>query len=87
MSWIPCTLNSCRAWKIPPKRCQRQIYPQTIVNLIAATTTETGLDVHCKLDDAEYEKGRKVTDDEMAVINIRRHRFHPEWNYTISPRS
>ncbi|MDH5658995.1 MAG: ISAzo13 family transposase [Nitrosopumilus sp.] len=60
---------------------------QTIVNLIAATTTETGLDVHCELDDAEYEKGRKVTDDEMAVINIRRHRFHPEWNYTISPRS
>lgn len=60
---------------------------QTIVNLIAATTTETGLDVHCELDTAEYEKGRKVSDDEMATINIRPHKFHPEWNYTISPRT
>jgi transposase len=59
---------------------------QTIVSLIAATTTASGLDVQCELDDAEYKKGRKVTDDEMATINIRRHRFHPEWNYTISPR-
>jgi len=60
---------------------------QTIVNLVAATTTETGLDVRCDLDDAEYEKGRKVADEEMATINIRPHRFHPEWNYTISPRA
>jgi len=59
---------------------------QTIVNLIAATTTEAGLTVRSELDEACYQKGRKVTDEEMATINIRRHRFHGDWNYTISPR-
>jgi hypothetical protein len=59
---------------------------QTIVNLIAATTTETGLDVHCELDDSTYQKGRKVTDAEMNSINIHRQRFHGDWNYTIYPR-
>ena len=59
---------------------------QTIVNLIAATSTETGLKVRCELDDGEYEKGRKVTDAELAALNIRPHRFHGDWNYTISPR-
>ncbi len=59
---------------------------QTIVSLIAAPTTANGLDVQCELDDAKYKKGLKVTDDEMATIDIRRHRFHPEWNYTTSPR-
>ena len=59
---------------------------QTIVNLIAATTTETGLDVRSELDDSCYKKGRKVTDAEMSSIKLRRHRFHGEWNYTISPQ-
>ena len=59
---------------------------QTIVSLISATTTETGLAVRCELDDSIYQKGRKVTDEEMETININRHSFHPEWNYTISPR-
>ena len=59
---------------------------QTIVNLIAATTTETGLDVHSELDDSVYQKGRKVTNAEMTSIRIRNHSFHGEWNYTISPR-
>jgi len=59
---------------------------QTIVNLIAATTTTTGLDVRSAMDDTYYQKGRKVTDAEMESINIRRHGFHGDWNYTISPR-
>jgi hypothetical protein len=59
---------------------------QTIVNLIASTTTEAGLTVRCELDDNVYEKGRKVTDEEMNSINLEKHDFHPEWNYTISPR-
>lgn len=59
---------------------------QTIVNLIAATSTETGLKVRCEIDDSEYQKGRKVTDAEMASLNIRPHEFHSDWNYTISPR-
>jgi len=58
---------------------------QTIVNLIAATTTEKGLEVCCELDENTYEKGRKVCDAEMATINIQPHEFHGDWNYTICP--
>lgn len=58
---------------------------QTIVNLIGATKTRAGLKVKCELDESEYEKGRKISDEEMATINLRPHRFHGEWNYTIEP--
>jgi hypothetical protein len=58
---------------------------QTIVQLIAATTTQTGLKVQCEIDANTYPKGVKVEDDEMAALNIRRHDFHGEWNYTITP--
>ena len=58
---------------------------QTVVKLIAATTTKTGLEVQCELDPSGYEKGRKVSDDEMQTIKLRPHRFHGEWNYTIDP--
>jgi hypothetical protein len=58
---------------------------QTIVNLIASTTTEAGLRVRARLDDSHYQKGRKVTDAEMKSINLRPHSFHGDWNYTISP--
>ena len=57
-----------------------------VVELIASTTTKTGLVVRCELDDRIYPKGIKVSDDEMASINIKGDAFHPEWNYTISPR-
>ena len=57
-----------------------------VVELIASTTTKTGLIVRCELDDRIYPKGIKVSDDEMASINIKGDAFHPEWNYTISPR-
>jgi len=58
---------------------------QTVVNLIAGTTTRTGLEVQCELDPWGYEKGRKVSDEEMETIKLRPHRFHGEWNYTIKP--
>ena len=58
-----------------------------MVELIAATTTKTGLKVHCELDTKTYVKGIKVSDAEMATLNIKGDVFHPEWNYTISPRS
>ena len=58
----------------------------TIVELIAATTTKTGLRVACALDERTYEKGIKVTDAEMAALDIRGDTFHPEWNYTVHPR-
>ena len=57
-----------------------------IVQLIASTTTDTGLTVACRLDENDYEKGIKVTDAEMAALNIQPAAFHGEWNYTIAPR-
>jgi hypothetical protein len=58
---------------------------QVIIDLISATTTETGLKVVCELDDNVYPKGVVVSDKEMAAINIVRADFHGEWNYTIKP--
>lgn len=58
---------------------------ETVVQLIGAVKTNTGLRVKAKLDLNDYEKGRTVTDKEMKQINIRRHKFHPDWNYTIKP--
>jgi Rhodopirellula transposase DDE domain len=57
-----------------------------IVELIGATTTKTGLKVECALDERTYEKGIKISDAEMATLNITGDDFHPEWNYTIRPR-
>jgi hypothetical protein len=57
-----------------------------VVELIGATTTETGLKVECLLDERTYEKGIKVSDAEMAALDIAGDAFHPEWNYTIKPR-
>ena len=58
---------------------------QAIVQLIAATTTKTGLKVQAEIDPNSYPAGVKVTDAEMDEINIHRHPFHGDWNYTISP--
>jgi len=58
---------------------------QTIVRLIGATTTTTDLRVERALDDRKYEKGRTVSDAEMAALHIRPHEFHGEWNYTFGP--
>ena len=57
---------------------------EVIINSIAATTTHTGLEVYARLDDNDYPK-IEVTDAELAAVNLTRHQFHPEWNYTISP--
>ncbi len=59
---------------------------QTIVQLIASTTTRTGLNVKCDIDPNLYPAGIKVSDAEMAAINIVPYEFHGEWNYSISPR-
>ena len=58
---------------------------QVIVQLIGSTTTDTGLKVCCEIDGNIYPKGVKVSDQEMAELNINGNAFHPEWNYTISP--
>ncbi len=56
-----------------------------VVELIAATTTRTGLKVESALDTATYEKGIKVSDAEMKALDIQGDPFHPEWNYTSVP--
>jgi transposase len=58
---------------------------ETIVNLIARTTTAKGLKVTCRLDRRKYPIGRKVSDDEMKQIKLTKNKFHGEWNYTIHP--
>lgn len=59
---------------------------ETVVRLIAATTTAKGLTVTCRLDRRKYPVGRKVTADEFAMLNVIPQRFHGEWNYLIKPR-
>ena len=71
------TLN----WRGKPLRSFK-----TIVQLIAATTTTTGLTVRAELDENKYAKGVKISDAQFAAINLARHPFHGDWNYTISPR-
>ena len=58
---------------------------QVMVELIAATTTTTGLKVRAQLDQGYYPTGIKVTDKQLAAVPLRRHDFHGDWNYTISP--
>jgi len=59
---------------------------ETVIELIASTTTKAGLTVRCELDTRDYPKGIKVSNAEMMTLNIEGDTFHPEWNYTISPR-
>ncbi len=67
-------------WKATPLLSYR-----VIVELIAATTTKTGLTVKCELDSAHYPKGVAVSPKQMDTLNITRDMFHGEWNYTIHP--
>jgi hypothetical protein len=55
--------------------------------MIAATRTDSGLTVRCRLDQASYPTGVTVSDDELANVNITRCDFHGEWNYAIAPRT
>lgn len=57
----------------------------TIVSLIASTRTKMGLKVRCELDKGRYPKGIKIPNAQMAQINLQRHSFHGDWNYTIRP--
>lgn len=68
-------------------RGQPLLTRETVVNLIANTSTHKGLKVKAVLDENEYEAGREVSESELAELNVRRDNFHPEWNYTIVPRN
>ncbi len=60
---------------------------EVIVNLIANTTTQTGLCVEAALDECDYPLKVKVSDEQMAELNIRKMQFHGEWNYSLNPRT
>jgi hypothetical protein len=57
---------------------------RTIIELISATTTTTGLTIRTEADTSTYETGTKISDDELAAIPLTRHDFHGDWNYTIA---
>ena len=59
----------------------------SLVNLISSTTTNNGLTVIARLDETEYEKGRKFTKNDMESLNIHAHDIFPNWNYSILPRA
>ena len=59
---------------------------ETVVQLIAATSTRAGLAVQAELDDRAYPKGTKISDEQMAALPLTRHHFHGEWNYTLKPK-
>lgn len=76
-----------RLWSFVSKnwRGRPLVSYEVIVNSIAATTTSEGLEVFARLDEREYEDKIKVSDAEMAAVNLEPDEFHPEWNYTITP--
>lgn len=59
---------------------------EVIVNLIASTTTQAGLTVRAALDTNVYETGIKVSDEQLATVNLTAAKFHKDWNYTIRPK-
>ncbi len=59
---------------------------EAVVNLIGSTTTRSGLKVKAVLDKRQYKTGRKVADREMQALQLKRHRFHGDWNYTLTSR-
>ena len=58
---------------------------EVVVKLVSSTRTSEGLEVHCWLDEKEYQKGRKISDRQMESVRLKRHKFHGEWNYEILP--
>jgi len=66
-------------------RAKPLVSRQTVIDLIAATTTKTGLEVFAQLDERAYPKAIKVSDAQLASVKLHPNSFHPEWNYTIKP--
>ena len=66
-------------------RARPLVSREAVVELIANTTTGNGLTIRAELDENEYPKGVKVTDEQMAALSLARDKFHGDWNYTISP--
>jgi len=69
-------------WKGEPLVCY-----ETIIERIGATTTKKGLKVSARLDQNEYKRGMKFSNEKMAKLNLKTHELHPKWNYTIMPKN
>jgi Rhodopirellula transposase DDE domain len=67
-------------------RGQPLVSYEAVVNLIGGTRTRSGLKVKAMLDTRTYEKGQKISAQQIQELNLRGQAFHPDWNYTISPR-
>ena len=67
-------------------RGQPLVSHEVVVNLIGATTTNAGLAIRSELDEGSYPTGRKVTNEQMDALSIKRDPFHGEWNYSLFPR-
>ena len=59
---------------------------ETVVNLIGGTSTQAGLKVKALLDTNQYETGVELSKADMDQLHLTRHKTHPDWNYTLSPR-
>ena len=57
-----------------------------VVNLIGHTRTKSGLTIRSELDENSYPTGQTVSDEQMETLNLKRDRFHGEWNYMLTPR-
>jgi hypothetical protein len=68
-------------------RGQPLVSYETVVNLIGSTRTRSGLQVKAMLDKRTYEKGQKVSSQQIQQLSLKGHSFHPDWNYTLSPRN
>jgi hypothetical protein len=66
-------------------RAKPLVSRQAVIDLIASTTTTTGLKVYARLDPNTYATKIQVSNEQMRAVNIKRDEFHPEWNYTIIP--
>ena len=58
---------------------------EVVINLIANTTTQAGLRIQAELDAGTYSTGIKVSDQELAAVNLKKAKFHGDWNYTLFP--
>jgi transposase len=67
-------------------RAKPLISRQVVIDLITTTTTSTGLKVYARLDENNYPTKIKVSDQQLAAVQIEGDHFHPEWNYTITPQ-
>jgi hypothetical protein len=68
-------------------RGQPLITRETVVNLIGNTKTNKGLKIQAILDENIYEKGKKITDEQLNSVNLEKSDFHGEWNYKIIPKN